>query len=188
MSLDYALRDNRYNPDLIRTALIPIKNKIRNAVDTIKKHINKPVNIKPSYYEYKALRLQGFSPEESAKLISEFREGKNPDDKFLFHFTNKKGAEGITKTGEIYGNNNKNLFGPGVYTGTTSLPSKVLMHTPLVGWGVGLLKYRIPIYKRDDLEPQLDVMTLPTKCVIIRNKLLTLSCDSKYNHKFRMAH
>lgn len=184
MSLEYLLEDNKYDLDLIKEALSPLKNKLVDTINSVKKAIAKPVNIKPSYYEYKALRLQGFSPNEAADLMREFNEGINRDDRFLFHFTNKRGASGITTSGEIYGSE-RGLFGPGVYTGTTSLPSKILMHTPLVGWGVGVLKYRIPIYKKEGIEPQLDVMTLPTKCVIIRDKLLTLSTDETYKHRYK---
>ena len=113
---------------------------------------NKPVppsnknstNSEAVYYEYKALREQGFTASEAYKLIIKFRQGINPDDRFVFHFTDFAGGKGITDSGYIKPSTS-GVAGNGVYAGTTPTPSWLLKHIPFYGWGLGNTPVRIPI-------------------------------------------
>ena len=96
------------------------------------------------YYEYKALREQGFTASEAYKLIIKFRQGINPDDRFVFHFTDLAGGKGITDSGYIKPSTS-GVAGNGVYAGTTPTPSWLLKHIPFYGWGLGNTPVRIPI-------------------------------------------
>ena len=97
-----------------------------------------------SYYEYKALRQQGYNSSEAYGLMKQFRNGVNPNNKFAFHFTSLKGGKGITDSGFIKGSTS-GVRGKGIYAGTTSTPSWFLKHIPYVGWGLGSAPVRIPI-------------------------------------------
>ncbi|MDE5780656.1 MAG: PKD domain-containing protein [Lachnospiraceae bacterium] len=97
-----------------------------------------------SYYEYKALRQQGYNATEAYDLMKQFRSGKNPNSEFAFHFTTLKGGKGITDTRQIIASNT-GVRGAGVYAGRTPTPSWLLKHLPWSGWGLGHTPVRIPI-------------------------------------------
>ena len=88
-----------------------------------------------SYYEYKALKQQGYNATEAYDLMKQFRSGKNPNSEFAFHFTTLKGGKGITDIGGIYQSSSV-VAGKGIYAGTTPTPSWALKHIPYSGWGV----------------------------------------------------
>ena len=122
-----------------------------------------------AYYEYKALREQGYNATEAYDLMKQFREGVNPDNEFVFHFTSYKGGEGITSSGGIYGSKS-GFAGKGVYVGTTPTPSWALKHVPGIGWGLGESPVRIPI----KTNPSMDISTpvFPIKSKVIRTGYL----------------
>ncbi len=111
--------------------------------------LSKEESLQTAYYEYKALRMQGYNASDAYNLMKQFRNGINPNNKFVFHFTSLEGGEGITSSGVI--NPSKSgVAGPGVYTGTTPKPSWFLKHIPWVGWGLGSRPVRIPILLPSD--------------------------------------
>lgn len=101
-------------------------------------------NIEATYYEYKALRSQGYNASEAYDLIKQFRSGVNPNNEFVFHFTSLKGGKGIVESGYLKPTT-LGLKGSGVYTGTISTPSWGVEHIPIYGWGVADTSVRIPI-------------------------------------------
>jgi RHS repeat-associated protein len=125
---------------------------------------------KNMYYEYKALRLQGFSPEKAVTLINQFRAGVNPDGRFGFHFTSAENAPLIVESRMIKVGP-RGLRGPGVYAGTTPTPSWMLKHLPAPGWGLfpwtkGYpYPVRIPLVIEPGMKPI--YLTLPHKAVRI---------------------
>ena len=122
-----------------------------------------------NYLEYKALRQQGYNATNAHDLITQFREGVNPGNKFGFHFTSIEGGRGITNSGII--NATKIGFrGPGVYAGKTPTPSWALKHIPYVGWGLGNSPVRIPVL----LQPDMIVKTplIPIETLIIQSAVI----------------
>lgn len=116
-----------------------------------------------TYYEYKALREQGYTASESYELIKMFRQGINPDNRFVFHFTDLAGGKGITDSGCI-NPSTSGVAGSGVYAGTTPTPSWFLKHIPFYGWGLGNAPVRIPILIDGHLYK---VPILPNSTVVI---------------------
>jgi hypothetical protein len=92
-------------------------------------------NPKLSYLEYKALRLQGFTPEEAVSLLRKFRSGVNPGNGFAFHFTSADSASKIIESCMLKVGP-RGMRGPGIYAGTTPTPSWPLKHMPAPGWGL----------------------------------------------------
>ena len=113
-----------------------------------------------AYYEYKALRLQGYNATEAYDLMQHFRNGENPDNNFLFHFTNFKGGKGITSSGKIKPSSSFSVAGPGVYTGKTPTPSWILKHIPYIGWGLGKAPVRIPILVDEGMQIRTPILPL----------------------------
>ena len=91
-----------------------------------------------SYY---ALKQQGYSASEAYDLMKQFRNGINPNDEFIFHFTTYEGGKGI-------------------YAGTTPTPSWTLKHIPIGGWGLGKAPVRIPIKITPDMEIKTPILPL----------------------------
>ena len=118
-------------------------NKVSNAFSGFGSKGDKGTNL-ASYYEYKALKQQGYSASEAYDLMKQFRSGNNPKNEFAFHFTTLEGGKGITDTGKINGGN-LGLWGRGVYAGNTPTPSWMQKHIPIIGWGIGNTPVKIPI-------------------------------------------
>ena len=119
------------------------------------------------FYEYKALREQGYTASEAYELMKQFRNGSNPNSGFLFHFTTYEGGRGITSKGGIRSTEH-GMAGPGVYCGTTPKPSGFLKHAPGIGWGLGKTPVRIPIR----ITPTMTIKTpkiIPIKTKVIVN-------------------
>ena len=93
------------------------------------------------YYEYKALKQQGYNASEAYGLMKQFRDGINPNDDFIFHFTTYEGGKGI-------------------YAGTTPTPSWALKHIPIGGWGLGKAPVRIPIKITPNMEIKTPILPL----------------------------
>lgn len=121
--------------------------------------------------QHDALKLQGYSDDEAAKLMEQFAKGINPDNKFAFHFTKPKAAEGILESGYLKGGT-VNLRGKGVYAGTVPNPSFILKYVPFIGWGIGNCPVRIPIRLEDGMN--IDKVVWPMKTVIIREDIVPL--------------
>jgi len=94
--------------------------------------------------EVEALQAQGLSRSEAFTQIRSFNAGNA--DGYVFHFTTPKGGRGILDDGFI-NPSTSGVAGPGVYTGTTPMPSWVTKNVPFVGWGLGGkgANVRIPI-------------------------------------------
>ena len=54
----------------------------------------------------------------------------------VFHFTTPQGARGILNDGFI-SPSSSGVAGPGVYTGTNSIPNFFQKNTPFIGYGLG---------------------------------------------------
>jgi len=122
-----------------------------------------------SYYEYKALKQQGYNASDAYDLMKQFRSGVNPNNEFVFHFTTMKGGKGITDIGGIYGSKS-GVWGKGIYTGTTPTPSWALKHIPWSGWGLGSAPVRIPIKLNSSMKTSKPI--IPIKSVVIRTDFL----------------
>jgi len=111
------------------------------------------------YYEYKALKQQGYNASEAYGLMKQFRDGINPNDDFIFHFTTYEGGKGITDIGGIKGSKS-GFGGKGIYAGTTPTPSWALKHIPIGGWGLGKAPVRIPIKITPNMEIKTPILPL----------------------------
>ncbi len=111
------------------------------------------------YYEYKALKQQGYNASEAYGLMKQFRDGINPNDDFIFHFTTYEGGKGITDIGGIKGSKS-GFDGKGIYAGTTPTPSWALKHIPIGGWGLGKAPVRIPIKITPNMEIKTPILPL----------------------------
>ena len=102
-------------------------------------------------------------------MMKQFRNGVNPNNEFVFHFTTMKGGKGITDIGGIYGSKS-GVWGKGIYTGTTPTPSWALKHIPWSGWGLGSAPVRIPIKLNSSMKTSKPI--IPIKSVVIRTDYL----------------
>ncbi len=91
--------------------------------------------------ELSALLKQGFEEDEARALVRHFSEGRNPDGRFVFHFTKAKCAKGILKEGFKPGGVG---YGgrAGVYATTASAPRRLFKFFVLGLWRKPV---RIPI-------------------------------------------
>lgn len=89
--------------------------------------------------------------------MKQFRNGVNPNNEFVFHFTTMNAGKGITDIG-------------GIYMGTTPAPSWMLKHIPWSGWGLGSAPVRIPI--KLNLSMKTSKPIIPIKSVVIRTDFL----------------
>jgi hypothetical protein len=117
-----------------------------------------------TYLEYKSLRLQGYNASESIELIRQFRSGRNPNNRFLFHFTDETGGLGITESQALRAG--PGLRGTGVYFGIIPTPSWLLRHAPTPGWGLKAGKtVRIPLEIHETMTVR--YLNIPMKAAII---------------------
>ena len=80
-------------------------------------------------------------------------------DGFTFHFTNKKGGEGIVDSGKINATQ-RGAGGAGVYTGTTPIPNFFQRYVSPIGWGVNPgSNIRIPL----KITPEIETITRTPK-------------------------
>jgi len=119
-----------------------------------------------SYYEYKALKQQGYNASDAYGLMKQFRNGVNPNNEFAFHFTSYRGGKGITDSRKILSSSIFSVNGAGVYAGITPTPSWALKHIPFSGWGLGNTPVRIPIKINDNMDyvkPLIPIKTIKFK-------------------------
>ncbi len=98
--------------------------------------------------------------------MKQFRDGINPNDDFIFHFTTYEGGKGITDIGGIKGSKS-GFGGKGIYAGTTPTPSWALKHFPIGGWGLGKAPVRIPIKITPNMEIKTPILPLFKTRVIL---------------------
>ena len=93
--------------------------------------------------ERRALVNQGYDEDEAHTLAQGFSEGKNPDGRFVFHFTTAKAAEAILEEGFRPGRTG--YSGRGVYACTNPRPWAVFKVLVLGLWKKPV---RIPVDTR----------------------------------------
>ena len=93
--------------------------------------------------ELRALFEQGYKEEKARDLVRDFSAGKNPDGRFVFHFTTAAAAEAILVEGFRRGG--RGYSGQGIYACTVPTPSRVLKLLVLGLWNKPA---RIPIDTR----------------------------------------
>ena len=146
--------------------------KVNKAFGSFKNKCGSSKSDLASYYEYKALKQQGYNASEAYDLMKQFRSGMNPNNEFVFHFTSMKGGKGITDSGGINGASVLSVAGQGVYAGTTPTPSWALKHIPYSGWGLGKTPVRIPIRVTIDMSIRKPI--IPMKSAVIKTDYLEL--------------
>ena len=96
-----------------------------------------------AYYEYRALRSQGYSAQQAHELMKRFRAGEKVEG-FAFHFADMVGGQGIKESGRLRAG--KGYLGQGVYAGSNPTPSAFQQRVPIVGWGLDEVReVRIPV-------------------------------------------
>ena len=107
-----------------------------------------------SRVEAQALMAQGLSRRRAFGAIRAFNSGKTTvkGREVVFHFTTIKGGKAIVRSKGLIATR-RGTSGPGVYGGTTGVPSKLLKHNPLGGWGLPAGRNtRIPIIIKGNLK------------------------------------
>ena len=97
--------------------------------------------------------------------MKQFRNGVNPNDAFIFHFTTYEGAKGITSCHGIKGSSAFSVAGSGIYAGVTPTPSWALKHIPFSGWGLGEAPVRIPIKITDNMDVKKPLVPFKTRVI-----------------------
>ena len=90
--------------------------------------------------EFRVLVKQGYREDEARALVEAFHQGRNPDGRFVFHFTTCRAAKSILKEGFRPGR--RGYSGRGVYACTIPTPGALFKTLVLGLWNKPA---RIPI-------------------------------------------